>query len=319
VEKIGSQVRVPAQARRVRLKPVGCHSLTLVTLVPYNLTEFVPWSPIKLKVLMNLTICGCNSGSTITHLAAHRWAIRSWRSSAIRKPTLWAPRSAIDMDSRPDPLIATLSSLAKDREERDLIATTIAALEAKYDLSKKMAKEPGVEEIIKQLFGRLQMLLGICHVKGKNPGCACGSTQQSAVIDLHRHAFGDKSISTADNESYTAQFEPWFCRVLLPLGAHPVGIDFGNLEGEAFEHYRVDLGQKGALDFLPSHSFDAVQDSRLFGSPEFTAQFPDPADRLKVATEIRRQERRLLKANGRVIHSDAEELTGRRHGNTAKS
>ena len=72
-------------------------------------------------------------------------------------------------------------------------------------------------------------------------------------------------------------------------------MDKGDLEEEAFTHYRVDLGQAGALDFLPDHSFDAIQDSRLFGSPEFTAQFPHPADRLKVAHEIQRQENRILK------------------------
>jgi hypothetical protein len=85
-------------------------------------------------------------------------------------------------------------------------------------------------------------------------------------------------------------------------------VDFGNLESEVFVHYRVDLGKIGALDFLPDHSFDAVQDSRLFGSPEFTAQFPNQADRVKIAQEIKRQEQRLLKANGTVIHSDADSL-----------
>ena len=53
-----------------------------------------------------------------------------------------------------------------------------------------------------------------------------------------------------------------------------------------FEHYPVDLGVPGALDFLPDHSFDAVQDSRLFGSPEFTTQFPNPADRLTAADKF---------------------------------
>jgi hypothetical protein len=92
------------------------------------------------------------------------------------------------------------------------------------------------------------------------------------------------------------------------LGAYPVGVDFGNLEGEAFEHYRVDLGQKGALDFLPSHSFDAVQDSRLFGSPEFTAQFPEPADRLKVANSSRTK---ILKATA-ASSIRTRRITGRR-------
>jgi hypothetical protein len=92
------------------------------------------------------------------------------------------------------------------------------------------------------------------------------------------------------------------------LGGDPIGIDFGDLEGEVFEHYQVDLGKIGALDFLPAYSFDAVQDSRLFGSPEFTAQFTNQADRLKIAQEIRQQEQRLLKANAIIIHSDADTL-----------
>ncbi len=217
------------------------------------------------------------------------------------------------MDSRLDSLMTTLGALAKDRVERDLISTAIAALDARYDLSGKMAKEPGVEEIIKQLLGRLVNAFGsMSSVKEKRIlDIACGSSTSKAPASIYIDTpFGETRISTADTAGYTAQFEPWFCRLLLQLGAHPVGIDFGNLEGEAFEHYRVDLGQTGALDFLPSGSFDAVQDSRLFGSPEFTAQFPDSVDRLKVAAEIRRQERRLLKPGGCVIHSDAEELAG---------
>ena len=226
------------------------------------------------------------------------------------------------MDSRLDQLIAVLSRLAKDREERDLIATTIAALDARYNLAQKMAKEPGVAEIINQLLGRLENAFGnLSTVKGKRIlDIACGSSTSKAPASIYINTpFGEKRINTTDTDGYTAQFEPWFCRALLQMGAHPVGIDFGNLEGEAFEHYRVDLGRIGALDFLPDHSFDAVQDSRLFGSPEFTAQFPDPADRLNVATEIRHQERRLLKAGGRVIHSDAEELVSKEHRNQGES
>ncbi len=106
-------------------------------------------------------------------------------------------------------------------------------------------------------------------------------------------------------------FEPWLCRILLELGATPVGVDFGDLEHELFIHHRVDLGRPGALDFLADHSFDAIQDSRLFGSPEFTAKFPQQAGRLKVAQEIIRQEQRLLKPGGIIIHSDAMALLKR--------
>ena len=220
-------------------------------------------------------------------------------------------------------IIAQLSAqwgrLWKDQRNRVLIADVIPALDAKYHLAGKIASEPGVEEIVEQMVGRIASAFkDLSNVQGKRIlDIACGSNTSSAPASVYINTpFGEKRIARA-TKGYTAQFEPWFCRILLELGANPVGLDFGDLEGEAFEHYRVDLGQSGALDFLPGHSFDAVQDSRLFGSPEFTAQFPDSADRLKVAREICSQERRLLKAGGFVIHSDAEELTGKRHASRA--
>ncbi len=231
-------------------------------------------------------------------------------------------RSVTDMTDRLDQFIATLNSLAKDPEARDLIATTIHVLDTQYDLARKMAKESGIAEIIKQLLGRLDSAFeSLSAIQGNRIlDIACGSNSSKAPASIHIDTpFGNKQISPVAAEGYTALFEPWFCRVLLPLGAYPVGIDFGELEGEAFEHYRVDLGQIGALDFLPSHAFDAVQDSRLFGSPEFKAQFPDPADRLKIAVEIRRQEQRLLKASGRIIHSDAETLVDRSTTNSTEN
>ncbi len=214
------------------------------------------------------------------------------------------------MDSRKDHLIAVLGGLTKDRADRVLIANMITALEDKYDLNKKMAREPGVEEIITQLVGRMVNAFGrLSNIQDKRIlDIACGSNTSKAPASVYINTpFGEMTIGRS-TQGYTAQFEPWFCRMLVELDANPVGIDFGDLAREAFEHYRVNLGQKGALDFLPSHSFDAVQDSRLFGSPEFTAQFPNQADCLKVAQEIRRQEQRLLKADGLIIHSDADEL-----------
>ncbi len=190
------------------------------------------------------------------------------------------------------------------------MANTVLALDDKYDLSEKMAREPGVAEIIRQMVGRVTNAWGtLSNVRGKRVlDIACGSNTSRAPSSIYINTpFGEKRIGRA-KKGYTAQFEPWFCRILLELRANPVGVDFGDLGGEEFEHYRVDLGQRGALNILPSHSFDAVQDSRLFGSPEFTAQFPKRADRLRVAQEIRREEQRLLRADGIVIHSDAKEL-----------
>ncbi len=214
------------------------------------------------------------------------------------------------MDSKQSKLITILSTLGRGDAERALIVNAITALDAKYALAQKNALEPGVEEIIKQLMGRIAKAFGgFARVRGKRVlDIACGSNTSKAptLVDVDS-PFGKQTISNS-TEGYTAQFEPWFCRVLLELGAEPLGVDLGDLTGEAFEHHAVDLGQVGALDFLPAHSFDAVQDSRLFGSPEFTARFPEQADRLRVAKEIVRQEQRLLKVGGIVIHSDAASL-----------
>jgi hypothetical protein len=218
--------------------------------------------------------------------------------------------SITSQKNKQDRLIVKLNRLWKDEQDHVLIANTIRALDTRYDLNRKTAKEPGVEEIIKQMFGRLaNSFERLSNIQNKKIlDIACGSNTSKAPASLHVDTpFGEMTIGRS-NKGYTAQFEPWFCRILFELGANPVGVDFGDLESEIFVHYRVDLGKIGGLDFLPDHSFDAVQDSRLFGSPEFTAQFPNQADRLKIAQEIKQQEQRLLKANGIVIHSDANAL-----------
>ena len=220
--------------------------------------------------------------------------------------------SSTTKNNKPDQLIARLGSLWKDQQEQILVARTVQALDTRYNLSGKMARESGVEDIIKQMFGRLANSFGmLSDIQDKRIlDIACGSNTSKAPASLYINTpFGEKRIGRA-SKGFTAQFEPWFCRILLELGANPVGIDFGDLDRELFTHYRVDLGLIGALDFLPDRSFDALQDSRLFGSPEFTAQFPDQADRLKIAQEIKRQEQRLLKTNGIIIHSDADALLG---------
>ncbi len=207
-------------------------------------------------------------------------------------------------------LVANLSRLWSDPRDQALLPEMMSALDTKYALSLKAAKEPGVLDIIAQMLGRLaRSFPRLSGLRGRKIlDIACGSnTSRLPASLLVNTPFGDVRLGRA-SKGYTAQFEPWFCRILVELGATPVGVDFGDLEIEAFIHHRVDLGKNGSLDFLPDHSFDAVQDSRLFGSPEFTTQFPNPADHVRVAQELVRQERRLLKPNGIVIHSDAAAL-----------
>ena len=125
------------------------------------------------------------------------------------------------------------------------------------------------------------------------------SVRGQSVLDI---ACGSNSSRSPITGLRTAEFEPWMCRLLLELGARPVGTDIGDLAGETFDHHRVDLAVPGALDFLPTGSFDAVHESRLFGSPEFRAAHAPATERIR--REIHRQERRLLRPGGILIHSD---------------
>jgi hypothetical protein len=210
-------------------------------------------------------------------------------------------------------LIRALNKITTHPDDAALIVEMIRVLDETHQLAAKIKGEPGLAQIMQQFVGRLVSAYGsLSAVKGQRIlDIACGSSTSKFPASIYVNSpLGEQIVQLTATDEYTAQFEPWFCRIALALGAQPVGIDFGDMEGEAFEYYNADLGTKGALDFLPAKSFDAVQDSRLFGSPEFTAQFPDRSARLTVAAEIRQQEKRVLKAGGIVIHSDAREIVG---------
>ena len=218
-------------------------------------------------------------------------------------------RATFSNDQR-EQFIDKMSRLWKDEPGRILIAKTILAMDTRYNLFTKMARESGVEDVIEQLLERLENAYPVLSdVQNKRIlDIACGSNTSKAPASYYFGATYSRRSFERTSSGYTAMFEPWLCRILFELGATPVGVDFGDLEHELFIHHRLDLGRPGALDFLADHSFDAIQDSRLFGSPEFTTKFPQQADRLKVAQELVRQEQRLLKPDGIIIHSDATAL-----------
>jgi len=169
----------------------------------------------------------------------------------------------------------------------DAVART---LDERYDFQRKAAREPELVSILEEFIGRLERAFGSLEgVRGKR------------ILDI---ASGSNSSRSPATGKRTALFEPWFARLVLELGGAPVALDSGDLDDERFEHHRVDLGRPGALDFLPAASFDGVQDSRLFGSPEFRKAYPRSRDHERVKAEIARQEQRLLKPGGVIIHTD---------------
>ncbi len=183
-----------------------------------------------------------------------------------------------------------LETLGRTATERSALARAAQSLDERYDVVRKIAREPDFVGILEEFVGRLQRAFGsVEKVRGKR------------ILDLAAGSNTSRSPKTGER---TALFEPWFCRLLLELGAEAVAVDIGDLEAERFEHHAADLSQIGALDFLPTASFDGVQDSRLFGSPEFREAHPDRDGDERIRAELRRQERRVLKPGGVVIHSD---------------
>src|SRR5438445_5691159 len=175
-------------------------------------------------------------------------------------------------------------------DDDQVLATAMDGLDRRDAFERKRRREPELNDTLKEFVARLRGAYGSLEaVRGKR------------ILDL---ASGSNSSRSPKTGGRTALFEPWFSRLLVELGADPVALDLGDLEGEPFEHHRVDLGRPGELDFLPAASFDGVQDSRLFGSPEFRAAYPGRASRARVKAEIKRQERRLLRPGGVLIHTD---------------
>ena len=171
-----------------------------------------------------------------------------------------------------------------------MLSRGIEGLDERYALGHKIAREPELVGILEEFIGRSQRAFG-----------SLVNVHRKRILDI---ASGSNSSRSPATGRRTVLFEPWFARFLLELGAEPVALDSGDLDGELFEHHRVDLGRSGALDFLPDVSFDGVQDSRLFGSPEFRRAYPRRRDHERVKAEVARQERRVLKPDGVLIHSD---------------
>jgi hypothetical protein len=181
-------------------------------------------------------------------------------------------------------------ALARDPAERDALSRALTALDRSHGLAEKARHEPDVATVLEEFVARLQRALGsLAALRGKR------------ILDI---ACGSNSSRSPETGARTAAFEPWFCRLLYELDADAVGVDAGDLAGEEFECHSIDLSRIGALDFLPDASFDGVQDSRLFGSPEFRELVRNEPMRESLKMEIRRQEHRLLKKGGVIIHTD---------------
>ena len=167
----------------------------------------------------------------------------------------------------------------------------------KYKLSEKDKHHLGwMEENVRVALEKF----GIDEIKGKRIlDLGCGSTGSETG-----RFFG---VRIKDRE-----YEPWFCRALLELGAIPVGIDIGDLSKEEFEHYQLDLAKPGALNIFPDHSFDGLNLKAFFDSPTLETR-TSPAEINAMKREIATKIKRLLKVGGKtlnILNQTGEDIRG---------
>jgi hypothetical protein len=126
-----------------------------------------------------------------------------------------------------------------------------------------------------------------------------GEMKGKAILDL---GCGSKSplLECPSGILKDKAFEPWLCRALVELGSKPIGIDIGNLEGETFRHYELNLYARGSLDYLKSHSVDVANAHLLFDSPHFKRMAMNRIDFKKILIP---QLERIVRAEGYFIYS----------------
>jgi len=124
-----------------------------------------------------------------------------------------------------------------------------------------------------------------------------GNLIEKKILDL-----GCGTDPPLDINYFGLPFIPNLCRLLHELGAHPIGIDLGNLDNEEFEHHYVDLMEKNSLRFLPDFSIDVAIAIDLFTSPSLEERFGINAGK-KLEENLLPQLERIVKPEGYFIHN----------------
>ena len=170
---------------------------------------------------------------------------------------------------------------SRDLERHLEITDVLKKIKTDYSM------DPALEEELYPLIERIdRSYIPINELPGKR------------ILDL-----GAGSTSYSGDSATPREYEPWLSRALYELGAQPVAVDIGDLSQEKFEHHKVDLSKPGALNFMPSESFDGIIIRGLITSPLLQRMLDKPGiERMK--QEFLEQTKRLLKPGGKEIFKE---------------
>jgi hypothetical protein len=176
-------------------------------------------------------------------------------------------------------------------------------------LYKRLEEKYGEGVGVKAIQGQLKTLIDLYGIDFKQKrilDLGCGSTGETYDSDINRKNF-KTGKDTQPNQNgkpwerpeFIRSFEPWFCRALHELGAECLGVDYGKLTGEEFEHLDyTDLLDPNALDSIQDNSIDLANARLLFDSP----QLEKIDRRKKLKGVLLPQLERIVKPDGLFIH-----------------
>ena len=101
--------------------------------------------------------------------------------------------------------------------------------------------------------------------------------------------------------SYDRIFEPWLCRALHHLNVKVIGIDLGDLDGELFEHYQLDLSHQDLPRTLQDNPVDLAHSYQMFVSPETS---PSTGKSAALKRRLIPQLEQVVKEEGSFIYFD---------------
>ncbi len=202
------------------------------------------------------------------------------------------------------------------RRSEEECTDLVKRIEAKY----APIKEDSVRKYIDDIIRLVKVKFGDAeHIRGKRIlDLGCGSTlfsdEKERLLyiqgiedkDERRRRISDWNTSASYSNELDVSlnpvapsrlWEPWLCRVLLEIGAEPVGVDIRNLNDEQFEHHQLDLSRAGVLNVSPDHSFDFIHAKQILTALAYRSHDVRP-----IKDELQRQAQRLLKVGGRIIN-----------------
>ena len=183
-----------------------------------------------------------------------------------------------------------------------------------FEQTRNLIRNSNLHRKLKEKYGEglpskdwLEILLSVpVNLFGKD-------LQSKTVLDLGCGSTGRSyDYEGMQNEKYGKRdFEPWFPRALHLLGVRIIGVDYGKLDDEEFDHLGyTNLLSPVALKSIPDNSIDLAHARQLYSSPQLEkmSSAPYSANRPEYISEkldaiLIPQLHRIVKPEGFYFHN----------------